>query len=321
MQKISPQSVDLGTDWRNDMKELQKSIIKNFIIFAFAISIVESILDSCLNTLSKYIKDSSIFTIVLLLFIALSIGTFVLFSIWFAVIIKRKIEEETKRQMNERNILYANIVHDLKTPMTIILGFSQALQEKRLKEEEKEAVFHSIYEKAKKSDELLNILLHYTKLTTSDYQLHLEQQDICRIVRDTVALFYELFEDKQMEVTVEIPEKSIMKNLDQVEFTRAISNLLTNAIRHNENGCKVLIKLQEEYSKVIVTVADSGSSIPKELESTLFDPFVCTDESRNSRGGNGLGLAITNKIVEKHSGHVYIDSNIEGYTKGFVIEL
>lgn len=303
------------------MKELQKSIIKYFILFAFALSVVESMLYSCLDEISKYIKDSGVFTVVLVLFFVLCTGTFILFSIWFAAVIRRKIIEETNRQLNERNILYANIVHDLKTPMTIILGFSQALQEKRVKEEEKEELLHSIYEKAKKSDELLNILFQYTKLSTSDYQLHFEQQDICRIVRDTAALFYELFEDKQMEVTIEIPEKSIMKELDQVEFTRAISNLLTNAIRHNENGCKVLIKLQEERNKVLVTVADNGGPIPKELESTLFEPFVCEDKSRNSRGGNGLGLAIANKIVEKHGGHLYIDSNMEEYTKGFVIQL
>lgn len=303
------------------MKELQKSIIKYFIIFAFALSVVESMLYSCLDEISKYIKDSGAFTVVLVLFFVLCTGTFILFSIWFAAVIRRKIIEETNRQVNERNILYANIVHDLKTPMTIILGFSQALQEKRVKEEEKEELLHSIYEKAKKSDELLNILFQYTKLSTSDYQLHFEQQDICRIVRDTAALFYELFEGKQMEVTVEIPEKSIMKELDQVEFTRAISNLLTNAIRHNENGCKVLIKLQEERNKVLVTVADNGGSIPKELSATLFEPFVCEDKSRNSRGGNGLGLAIANKIVEKHGGHLYIDSNMEEYTKGFVIQL
>lgn len=303
------------------MKELQKSIIKYFILIAFALSVVVSMLDSCFDEVSAYIKDSGVFIIVLILFFALCIGTFILFSILFTVVIRRKFIEETNRQLNDRNILYANIVHDLKTPMTIILGFSQVLLEKRIKEEEKEDFLHSIYEKAKKSDELLNILFQYTKLNTSDYKFCFEQQDICRIVRDTIALFYELFEEKQMEVAVEIPEKTIMKKLDRVEITRAISNLLINAIRHNENGCSVLIKLQEEHNKVLVIVADNGGLIPKELESTLFEPFVCDDKSRSFRGGNGLGLAITNKIVEKHGGHIYIDYNIREYTKGFVIQL
>jgi len=93
------------------------------------LSVVESMLNSCLDELSKYIKDSSVFTIVLVLFFILCIATFILFSIWFAVVFRRKIGEETNRQINERIMLYANIVHDLKTPMTIILSFSQALQD------------------------------------------------------------------------------------------------------------------------------------------------------------------------------------------------
>ena len=303
------------------MEKLRKYIVRYFILFAFTLSFVVSILDSCLDEVSKYIKDEKTFIIALTIYIILCIGTFILFSKLFVVVISRKISEETKRQNNERNILYANIVHDLKTPMTIIMGFSQALKEKRVKEEVKAELINSIYEKAKKSDELLNILFQYAKLDTSNYQMHFEQQDICRIVRDEVALIYELYEDKQMEVTVEIPDKSIIKNLDKVEFTRAISNLLSNACRHNENGCKILIRLQEEHNKVKVIVADSGDPISKELESNLFEPFICADESRNSRGGNGLGLAITKKIVEKHGGHIYVDSNINGYTKGFVIEL
>lgn len=304
------------------MDKLKKYIVRYFILFAFILSVVESILNSCLDEVSKYLKDEMAFVIVMVIYIVLCIGTFILFSKLFVVAITRKISEETKRQNNERNILYANIVHDLKTPMTIIMGFSQALKENRVKEEQKAELINSIYEKAKKSDELLNILFQYAKLDTSNYQMHFVQHDICRIVRDEVALFYELFDDKQMAVTVEIPDKSFIKNLDKVEFTRAISNLLANACRHNENGCKVLIRLQEEHNnKVKVIVADSGDPISKELESNLFEPFICADESRNSSGGNGLGLAITKKIVEKHGGHIYIDSNIDGYTKGFVIEL
>jgi len=303
------------------MEKLKKYIVTYFILFAFTLSVVESILNSCLDEVSNYIKDNKAFIIVLAIYIVLCIGTFILFSKLFVVAINRKIVEETQRQNNERNLLYANIVHDLKTPMTVILGFSQALKENRVKEEEKAELINSIYEKAKKSDELLNILFQYAKFDTSNYQMHFEQHDICRIVRDEVALFYELFEAKQMEVAVEILDKSIIKNIDNVEFTRAISNLLSNACRHNEKGCKVLIRLQEEHNKVKVLVADNGDVISKELESNLFEPFVCADESRNSRGGSGLGLAITKKIVEKHGGHIYIDSNIEKYTKGFVIEL
>jgi len=123
-----------------------------------------------------------------------------------------------------------------------------------------------------------------------------------------------------MEINIEIPEKPIKRNLDRVEFSRAISNLIINAYRHNKIGSKVAIRLEEnDWIKVIV--ADNGESIRDDLQEEIFNPFVCEDESRNSNGGNGLGLAITKKIIEKHGGKIYIDSNIDGYTKGFVIEL
>lgn len=303
------------------MEKLKKYIVGYFILFAFALSAVESILDSCFDEVSKYINDSSTFTIALILYLTLCVLMFLLFSKWFAVTISRKIAEETNRQNKERNLLFANILHDLKTPMTIILGFSQALMEKRVNEEEKTEVIHSIYEKSKKSDELLTILFQYAKLDASNYAMHFEQQDICRIVRDEVASLYEIFEDKNMDVSVEIPDQIIMKKIDKIEFRRAIGNLLINACKHNKNGSKVLIRLWEDHNKTKIIVADNGVIIPNELESNLFEPFVCADESRNSKGGNGLGLAITKKIVEKHGGHISIDSKIESYTKGFVIEL
>lgn len=110
----------------------------------------------------------------------------------------------------------------------------------------------------------------------------------------SLALYYNEFEQKNIEVDIEIPEKPIKRNLDRVEFSRVISNLLGSACRHNKIGSKVVIRLEED-NVVKVIVADNGENISENMKGEIFSPFVCEDESRNSKGGSGLVLAITKK--------------------------
>jgi signal transduction histidine kinase len=83
----------------------------------------------------------------------------------------------------------------------------------------------------------------------------------------------------------------------------------------------VFIGIESVESTVRIVIADNGKDISTDQEETIFDPFICADESRNSRNGSGLGLAITKKIIEKHRGLIYITHEIKGYTKGFVVEV
>ncbi len=88
------------------------------------------------------------------------------------------------------------------------------------------------------------------------------------------------------------------------EFSRALSNLIINAYRHNPENAKVMIQLENNIG-VKITIADNGYAIN---DDTIFDPFVCDDESRSTMGGSGLGLAIAKKIIEQHGGRLYVDS-------------
>ena len=83
----------------------------------------------------------------------------------------------------------------------------------------------------------------------------------------------------------------------------------------------MLIKVHKKNGKAFVTVADNGEKIPSELIETMFQPFVCGNASRTSGNGSGLGLAITAAIVEKHGGKLYVENEVSGYTKGFVIQM
>ena len=302
------------------MKTLKKYLIGIFIALTVAMAFLNSIIESVFNTVASNITNEHIMRLALILYFTAVILVLVIGVILFVHLISKKIKEENIRYNQERNMLFANIAHDLKTPITTIMGFSKALYDEVVDETEKKELLNSIYGKSKRVNELLDLMFQYSKLDGLDFEMKLQELDVGRLIRETIALYYNEFEGKNIEINIEIPEKPIKLNLDNVEFSRAISNLIINAYRHNKPGSKVAIHLEEDDGIKII-VADNGENIDDEMKKAIFNPFICGDESRNSKEGSGLGLAITKKIVEKHGGEIFIDSNIDGYTKAFVIQL
>jgi signal transduction histidine kinase len=302
------------------MKNLKNYLIRLFIVITVVMALLNSVIQSVFETITVNITKNSVMVLALFLCFAASLLVLAVGTVIFVRTTSKKVEEENIRYNKERNMLFANISHDLKTPITTIMGFSKALFDDVASESEKKELLNSIYEKSKRVNELLDLMFQYTKLNGFDFEMKLQETDVGRIIKETIALYYNEFEQRNIEINIEIPEKSIKRNLDRVEFGRAISNLLINAYRHNKIGSKVAIRLEEDDC-IKVIVADNGEIIRVDMQEGIFNPFVCEDQSRNSKGGSGLGLAITKEIVKKHGGKIYIDSNIDGYTKGFVIEL
>lgn len=110
-------------------------------------------------------------------------------------------------------------------------------------------------------------------------------------------------------------------SIDSLEFKRTITNLITNAYKHNLDGSKIAIIIHAEESNVRIIIADNGETLSSPNSQDIFEPFVCSDESRNSKGGSGLGLAITKKIVLRHNGSITIEPYPNPYTKAFVIQM
>lgn len=121
---------------------------------------------------------------------------------------------------------------------------------------------------------------------------------------------------------IDIPEEADYAEIDKMQFSRAFTNLLTNAIKHNEAGISIKISMKKKLSYLVIKVMDSGERIDPELAQHLFDPFVMGDESRNSRGGSGLGLSVSKKVIEMHGGNLTLEQPTEeGYTKAFCIKI
>ncbi|MDE5939595.1 MAG: HAMP domain-containing histidine kinase [Lachnospiraceae bacterium] len=228
-------------------------------------------------------------------------------------------EEAQKRARDEkRNLMLSDIAHDIKTPVTTICGYSKALSEGVVEEKDRQPYLDAIYAKAMRMDELVTLLFEYVKLDSEGFSLHKETGDLAELTREMVALLYADFEDRGIELVLELAEEKTPFEMDRLQLGRAVTNLLTNAVRYGKAGGRVLIRLQE-YE---LTVADEGEPVDPAFAAHIFEPFARGDKARSSKGGSGLGLGIAKKIVEMHGGKLLLNQNFgEGYTKAFQIRL
>lgn len=262
---------------------------------------------------------------------------YILGAIYFASVtirefrsIQQEREAEQKEFDRRRNLMLSDIAHDLRTPMTTVNGYASALADKMVHDiAQQEAYLAAIQRKTHQMNDLINLLFEYVKLDSEGFQLNCKSQDLCEITRENAALLYSDFESAGMQFEAMIPEESLMVSVDEVQISRVITNLLTNAIRHNKKGSRIMLYLFRQQEEAYLLVADSGDLIPPELEVQLFEPFSRGDTSRKSSGGSGLGLSIAKKIVQMHGWQLSLVQqpkiqhypNVERYSKAFVIHI
>ncbi len=229
-------------------------------------------------------------------------------------------EEERMNIENERMQLFSHIAHDLKTPMTTISGYAGALASGIVEDADKQLEYHlAIKEKARQMNQLMEQLLFYSKLGTSQYQMNFVRIDLVELLRVSCATLFGEMEGKQMKLELRLPEIPVFYRADSLEINRAFGNLLTNAIRHNLAGSLLYVGLTVEPDCIEIQIADNGDNIPESIARNLFEPFVSGSSARNSSSGSGLGLAIVKKVMEKHTGEVFVSEASSPYTKMFVL--
>jgi signal transduction histidine kinase len=230
-------------------------------------------------------------------------------------------EENIKLEQSKTRMLI-DLSHDIKTPITTIRGFSAALYEGLIEDEEKkERYYKTIYNKAEHVGELVDDLFEYVKMDSTQYVLKLGNTDICEFIRQILVNFYDELEEKNFDLIVKIPDEVINLKIDSRLFKRVISNLIQNAIKYNPEGTKLRIEVRDFKRYVTIEVADSGVGISADIQDTVFEAFVRGDESRSSDGGSGLGLAIAKKIVENHGGEIELFTNKKDESTVFSIRM
>lgn len=236
---------------------------------------------------------------------------------------KARAAEETRK----RNLLFSDIVHDVKTPITTIVGYSRAMNDGVITDEgKKQDYLNSIYLKSLRISELITMLFEFVKLDSSGFKLHKEKLDLAELLRENVIAVFTDFEEKGIEMDFDITEDVCLVSADRVQMSRVITNLLTNAVRYSKEGDKAFISMQvvqDQKPYYLISVADSGLAISPEFAKTIFEPFSRSDEARQTTsGGSGLGLSIAHKVAAMHGGELKVNLEYgDGYTKAFQLSV
>ncbi|MTK13162.1 MAG: HAMP domain-containing histidine kinase [Clostridiaceae bacterium] len=207
--------------------------------------------------------------------------------------------------------MISNISHDLRTPLTSMLGYIELiLNDNTLNEEEKGQYVKIVYDKGNHLYNLMEEFFQASKLESKDIILDIKQINISEIVRQNVVAFFNEFKKLNMEVQINIPEKDIFAFGDEKAINRILNNLINNALKYGSEGTIIGINLRENSNYVFIDVWDNGVGIPKEEIEYVFDRLYTVKKSRKlNLKSSGLGLTIVKKLVEAQKGTISVKSN------------
>ena len=220
-------------------------------------------------------------------------------------------ERESERTKNE---LITNIAHDLRTPLTSIIGYLELISKsKNLTEETRINYTEVAYTKAKKLQKLIEDLFGFTKLNYGKIALNLSKVDLVKLLTQLMDEFYPSFANNNLAYSLKSNLNSVIITADPNLLARLFENLIGNAIKYGADGKEINVKIAASASKVKVSVINYGKVIPEDEIGLIFEKFYRLEQSRSSKtGGTGLGLAIAKNIVELHGGTIEVKSDLEG---------
>lgn len=217
-----------------------------------------------------------------------------------------KTKADYRRSEITSKKMLSNISHDIKTPMTVILGYLEIMQ---LSETLSDEMLKKVERKAQSVMELINQFFTLSKIESGDMDIELYRVDICEICRESVLDFYELLSNKKFYVKVDMPETPIYIQGNKEALQRILFNLISNVIRYGADGKYLGISLRDDDRNVYVDVTDKGKGIDKAFADSIFDRLFTMEDSRNRNiQGNGLGLTIAQNLAQRLGGTITLES-------------
>lgn len=230
---------------------------------------------------------------------------------------RQKMKADFRKQEIASKKMLANISHDIKTPLTVILGYLEIM---RLSSCE-DAALQKVETKAKEVMELIDQFFTLAKLEAGDKNIEMVKININELCRENVLGYYELLVQKDYAVDIIIPEQHIFVLGDQESINRILSNLLSNAIRYGSDGKYIGLFLREELDFVYMDVVDKGKGIENQFAASVFERLYTMEDSRNrSIQGNGLGLTIARNLARQMGGDILLQSE-PGVRTVFTVKL
>lgn len=214
--------------------------------------------------------------------------------------------QEERASEKSKDELITNVSHDLRTPLTSIIGYLGLIEDHQYQSEEDIVKYsHIAYDKAKQMKNLVEDLFEYTKVQQHGAPVNLMTVDLGQLLEQVGASFELEADKKGMAINVSCEPTPLLITADPEKLGRLFSNLVANALKYGHGASYIHLTAKQLGEKVVITVADDGEKIPAESVKHLFERFYRVESSRNkATGGTGLGLAIVQSIVELHHGSV-----------------
>ena len=219
---------------------------------------------------------------------------------------QRKMKVDYRRSQISAKKMLSNISHDIKTPMTVILGYLEIM---RINGDKEDEMLLIVEQKAKRVMELINQFFTLAKLEAGDMELEISRINICEVCRENILDFYELLKQKEFQVEVKIPEEAVFIMGNKEALHRILYNLISNVIRYGLDGRYLGLVLRSVKNDVYIDVIDKGKGIEKEFAGNVFERLFTMEDSRNRRiQGNGLGLTIAQTLAQQLGGEIVLES-------------
>lgn len=219
---------------------------------------------------------------------------------------QRKMKVDYRRSQISAKKMLSNISHDIKTPMTVILGYLEIM---RINGDKEDEMLLKVEQKAKRVMELINQFFTLAKLEAGDMELEISRINICEVCRENILDFYELLKQKEFQVEVKIPEEAVFIMGNKEALHRILYNLISNVIRYGLDGRYLGLVLRSVKNDIYIDVIDKGKGIEKEFAGNVFERLFTMEDSRNRRiQGNGLGLTIAQTLAQQLGGEIVLES-------------
>lgn len=223
---------------------------------------------------------------------------------------QKVIADYAKTKDSQRKMI-SNMSHDLKTPLTVILGYTEKLtQENTLIRQEEKQLILRLNDKVRSLIALLNQFFDLVKIESEDYEIPLSKLSLSEVCRQSVLEFYDLLLSKNLRVELEIPERPFYILGNEHVLHRILNNLISNSIRYGSDGGVFGLTVREEGEFVAVDVWDRGKGIAEVYQERVFERLYTLDDARNPQfQGSGLGLSISKRLTEEMKGTIRLSSS------------
>lgn len=208
--------------------------------------------------------------------------------------------DETNRQ------LMTSLSHDVRTPLTTLIGYLDAAHKGIVDGKERDDYIETARLKAHDLKEYIDVLFDWFKLGSNEFSMNIAEIDLTELTRNILIDWIPIFEDIQVDFTIDIPEQPFRVQIDPDGYMRILNNLIQNVISHS-HADKIEIALSEQNRNIKILLSDNGIGIDKEDLKHIFDRLYKCDKGRSEKG-SGLGLSIVHELVEKLNGTIVVDS-------------